>query len=227
MQFLTTLREAYENWKLNTGIPCGTKEEEGRRKEEKGWEEKKKKKKKKKKIPALCQQRSKIEALKEKKASRKKKLAKAEEEKKKAEAKAKKKRKARPKSPEEKDYERLPGTVSVEAGSPVITTTEILAGVQLDRQSRVRIGRKRKDGSLENLYWLSEDPEAVFGGDDGKTITLVVHTTTGPGILRVQEWAWRETTFRDEDRRCYLRMSLTEKKHFWAMKWCGLTLFQC
>ena len=44
--------------------------------------------------------------------------------------------------------------------------------MQLDRQSRVRIGRKRKDGSLENLYWLSEDPEAVFGGDDGKMITL-------------------------------------------------------
>ena len=71
---------------------------------------------------------SKLEASKEKKASRKKKLSKAAEEKKKADAKAKKKRKARPKSPEEKDDERLPGTCSVEAGSPVITTTEVLAG---------------------------------------------------------------------------------------------------
>ena len=60
---------------------------------------------------------SKLEALKAKKEKRKGKLSKAENEKKAKEAAAKKKRKARPKSAEEKDYERLPGSVTVDAGS--------------------------------------------------------------------------------------------------------------
>ena len=33
-------------------------------------------------------------------------------------------------------------------------------------------GKVRKDLSLENLYWLSLDPLSVFGGEDGKTLTL-------------------------------------------------------
>jgi hypothetical protein len=134
---------------------------------------KKKKKKKGKKTPAFMKMTSsKMAALKAKKEKRKKKLSKAEEEKKQREEKAKKKRKERPKSPEEKDYERLLGTCMVEAGSKVITTTEVLAGQPLDRQSRIRLGKKRKDGTLENLYWLSQDPEDVFGGPEGKTLTL-------------------------------------------------------
>ena len=54
----------------------------------------------------------------------------------------------------------------------VIITSEVLAGVPLDRQSRIRIGKKKADGSLDNLYWLSPNPEDVFGGEDGKTLTL-------------------------------------------------------
>ena len=144
-------------------------------KKKKGKKKKKKKKGKKgKKVPAFMRMNtSKMEALKAKKGSRKAKLAKAEEDKKaKEEAAKKKKRKARPKSAEEPDFERLPGSVTVEAGSKLIITTEVLAGVPLDRQSRIRIGKKRTDGSLENLYWISQDSEDIFGGEDGKTLTL-------------------------------------------------------
>ena len=44
--------------------------------------------------------------------------------------------------------------------------------VSLDRQSRIRLGKARKDKSLENLYWLSVDTADVFGGEEGKTLTL-------------------------------------------------------
>ena len=42
----------------------------------------------------------------------------------------------------------------------------------MDRQSRIRLGKARKDKSLENLYWLSVDTADVFGGEEGKTLTL-------------------------------------------------------
>ena len=154
------------------------KENGGKKKKDRGGKKKKKKKKKKKgkkgkKVPAFMRMNtSKMEELKAKKESRKKKLANAEEEKKAKDAANKKKKKARPKSAEDPDYQRLPGTVTVEAGSKQIVCTEVLAGAFLDRQSRVRIGKKRADGTLENLYWISLDPEDVFGGEDGKTLTL-------------------------------------------------------
>ena len=79
----------------------------------------------------------------------------------KTEAKAKR-RAARPKTPEEPDMQRLPGSVAVEGGSKILKTTEPLAGTFLQRFNRIRIGKAKPDGNEDNLYWLSKDEADPF-----------------------------------------------------------------